>query len=138
MSDTPIPDELVEHIARLGIPASERRPDALDRQRAWNMLQALAEWADVGLIDPSTWTVVDPGKVVSIVGDMVTVAYDQPDPTDPDLTRVEMVDLGDDGRPDLWLLSPREGEHERCPAGICRRPVGHAGPHSGLPREGER
>ena len=59
MTDHPIPDELVNHIARLGIPASERRPDALDRQRAWNMLQSLAEWADGGLIDPSTWTVVE-------------------------------------------------------------------------------
>src|SRR5690606_3105896 len=47
----------------------------------------------------------------------------------------EYEDIG----PSLALvLSPRESEPERCPAGICRRPAGHAGPHSDLPREGER
>ena len=92
MSDHPIPDELVDYIARLGIPASERRPDALDRQRAWNMLQALAEWADGGLIDPSTWTVVEAERET---GWCVYKGHG------PDCE----CDAGA-----RWVLSPREGE----------------------------
>lgn len=93
MSDTP-PPELVDRLARVGIPASERRPDALDRQRAWNMLQALAEWADGGLIDPSTWTVVD-----------ATVGMN----ASPD----HCYDCDGDGCSmclPMFILTPREGE----------------------------
>src|SRR5690554_1417082 len=116
MSDTP-PPELVDRLARMfhenyerlapsfgyetrresAVPWDEVPEQNRSLMRA-TVAAALAAWADGGLIDPSTWTVVEP-----------TLAMNVP----PTVTR-----------------ATREGEHERCPAGICRQPAGHAGPHS--------
>lgn len=137
MSDTP-PPELVDRLARMfhenyerlapsfgyetrresAVPWDEVPEQNRSLMRA-TVAATLAEWADGELIDPSS----RPRRWLMLPMEM----------------HAELTDPADccDGDP-LWLLSPREGEHERCPAGICRRPAGHAGPHSDLPRGGER
>lgn len=83
MSDTP-PPELVERLVE-----ADRATDEVSVLRH---LAALAEWADGGLIDPTTWTVVD-AEVDSHID-----VWSQTDVAKPSR------------RIHLYTLSPRGGE----------------------------
>ena len=104
MTDHPIPDDLLDRMAHALIDAP--LTDSLSTNNllgGWGdesaiadlahaALQSLAEWADGGLIDPSTWTVVEAERET---GWCVYKGHG-PDCECNAGTR--------------WVLSPREGE----------------------------
>jgi hypothetical protein len=129
MSDTPPMNRTPEDTALVIAHESGVNPAEVS-----NVLAALTEWADGGLIDPSTWTVVEATeRGVDYCTEHHGVRNEDEDACDFSECGGSECVLAP-----LHTLSPREGEHERCPAGICRRGAGHAGPHSDLPCGGGR
>lgn len=70
MTDHPIPDDLLEAMARRFMVMSDRdydtEPEVYRAAAAGvvtDMLSALAEWADGALIDPEAWEVVEAKRV---------------------------------------------------------------------------